>query len=70
MNGAYFSGGGGLFTTAEDYLQFGLMLMNSGQLNGARLLSPRLVELMASPFISAEAPAAPPARASDSACAS
>jgi CubicO group peptidase (beta-lactamase class C family) len=56
MNGVYFSGGGGLFTTAEDYLQFGLMLMNNGQLNGARLLSPRLVELMASPFISAETP--------------
>ena len=48
MNGAYFSGGGGLFSTAEDYLQFGLMLLNGGQLNGKRLLSPRLVELMSS----------------------
>jgi CubicO group peptidase (beta-lactamase class C family) len=46
MNGVYFSGGGGLFSTAEDYLQFGLMLVNGGQLNGKRLLSPRLVELM------------------------
>jgi CubicO group peptidase (beta-lactamase class C family) len=46
MNGIYFSGGGGLFSTAEDYLQFGLMLVNGGQLNGKRLLSPRLVELM------------------------
>lgn len=51
MNGAFFSGGGGIFTTAEDYLQFGLMLMNGGQLNGKRLLSPRTVELMRSPFI-------------------
>jgi len=51
MNGAFFSGGGGLFTTAEDYLQFGLMLMNAGQLNGKRLLSPRTVELMRSAFI-------------------
>jgi CubicO group peptidase (beta-lactamase class C family) len=51
MNGAFFSGGGGLFTTAEDYLQFGLMLMNGGQLNGKRLLSPRTVELMRSAFI-------------------
>jgi CubicO group peptidase (beta-lactamase class C family) len=46
MNGIYFSGGGGLFSTAEDYVQFGQMLLNGGQLNGKRLLSPRLVELM------------------------
>jgi CubicO group peptidase (beta-lactamase class C family) len=46
MNGVYFSGGGGLFSTAEDYLQFAQMLLNGGQLNGRRLLSPRLVELM------------------------
>src|SRR5438552_11877460 len=51
MNGAFFSGGGGLFTTAEDYLQFGLMLVNGGQLNGKRLLSPRTVELMSSVHI-------------------
>jgi CubicO group peptidase (beta-lactamase class C family) len=51
MNGAFFSGGGGLFTTAEDYLQFGLMLLNGGQLNGKRLLAPRTVELMRSVFI-------------------
>src|SRR5436190_15114527 len=51
MNGAFFSGGGGLFTTAEDYLQFGLMLLNGGQLNGKRLLSPRTVELMRTAFI-------------------
>jgi len=51
MNGAFFSGGGGLFTTAEDYLQFGLMLLNGGQLNGKRLLSPRTVELMRSVVI-------------------
>ena len=48
MNGIYFSGGGGLFSTAEDYLQFAQMLLNGGQLNGKRLLSPRGVELMAS----------------------
>ena len=50
MNGIYFSGGGGLFSTAEDYAQFALMLVNGGQLNGKRLLSPRLVELMGSVF--------------------
>jgi CubicO group peptidase (beta-lactamase class C family) len=48
INGRYFSGGGGLFSTAEDYLQFGLMLVNGGQLNGKRLLAPRTVELMGS----------------------
>lgn len=44
----YFSGGGGLMSTAEDYLQFAQMLLNGGELNGKRLLSPRTVQLMAS----------------------
>ena len=48
VNGAYFSGGGGLFSTAEDYLQFAMMLMNRGQHEGTRLLSTRTVDLMAS----------------------
>jgi len=48
MNGVYFSGGGGLSSTVEDYLQFGQMLLNKGQLNGKRLLSPRTVEMMSS----------------------
>ena len=46
-NTTYFSGAGGLMTDAEDYLQFGQMLLNGGELNGKRLLSPRTVELMA-----------------------
>jgi CubicO group peptidase (beta-lactamase class C family) len=50
MNGVYFSGGGGLLSTAEDYAQFAMMLANGGELNGRRLLSPRLVELMGSVF--------------------
>jgi CubicO group peptidase (beta-lactamase class C family) len=50
MNGAYVSGGGGLFSTAEDYLQFALMLLNKGQLDGKRLLSTRTVDLMSSVF--------------------
>jgi CubicO group peptidase (beta-lactamase class C family) len=44
----YFSGAGGLMSTAEDYAQFAQMLLNGGQLNGKRLLSPKTVELMAS----------------------
>jgi len=41
-----FSGGGGLWSTAEDYMQFAEMLVNGGVLNGTRLLSPRTVDLM------------------------
>jgi CubicO group peptidase (beta-lactamase class C family) len=44
----YFSGAGGLVSTAEDYAQFGTMLVNGGELNGRRYLSPRTIELMAS----------------------
>jgi CubicO group peptidase (beta-lactamase class C family) len=40
------SGGGGLVSTASDYMRFCQMLLNGGQLNGVRLLSPRTVELM------------------------
>jgi CubicO group peptidase (beta-lactamase class C family) len=43
----YFSGAGGLMSTAGDYLRFEQMLLNRGQLNGNRLLGPRTVELMA-----------------------
>jgi CubicO group peptidase (beta-lactamase class C family) len=48
LNGRYFSGGGGLASTAEDYFQFAQMLLNGGQLNGKRFLAPRSVEMMAS----------------------
>ena len=44
----YFSGAGGLVSTAEDYLQFAQMLVSGGQLNGQRFLSPKTVDLMAS----------------------
>ena len=50
MNGAYLSGGGGLYSTAEDYLQFAMMLLNRGQLDGRRLLSTRSVDVMSSVF--------------------
>ena len=42
----YFMGSGGLISTAEDYLPFGVLLANGGQLNGQRLLSPKTVEMM------------------------
>jgi CubicO group peptidase (beta-lactamase class C family) len=50
VNGSYFSGGGGLTSTAEDYLRFALMLLNGGALDGARLLSPPTAELMSAVF--------------------
>ena len=43
-----FSGGGGLWSTADDYIQFAQMLANGGALNGKRLLGPRTVDLMSS----------------------
>jgi len=42
----YFSGGAGLVSTARDYARFANMLLNGGTLDGARLLSPKTVELM------------------------
>jgi CubicO group peptidase (beta-lactamase class C family) len=58
----YFSGGGGLMSTAEDYLQFGQMLVNGGQLNGKRLLSPTTVELMSSVHVKDTFPGRSPGR--------
>jgi CubicO group peptidase (beta-lactamase class C family) len=40
------SGGGGLYSTADDYLRFAQMLLNGGQLDGIRLLAPGTVALM------------------------
>ena len=44
----YFSGTGGLVSTASDYLRFQLMLLNGGELDGVRILGPKTVELMSS----------------------
>jgi CubicO group peptidase (beta-lactamase class C family) len=43
---AFLSGGGGLFSTVGDYARFAQMLVNGGELDGARLLSPHTVALM------------------------
>jgi CubicO group peptidase (beta-lactamase class C family) len=42
------SGGGGLVSTAHDYLRFTQMLLNGGELDGARILAPATVKLMRS----------------------
>jgi CubicO group peptidase (beta-lactamase class C family) len=41
-----FSGGGGLVSTAPDYLRFCQMLLNDGELDGVRLLTPQAVKEM------------------------
>ena len=40
------SGGGGLVSTASDYLKFCRMMINGGSLDGVQILSPKTVELM------------------------
>ena len=42
------SGGAGAVSTAADYLRFAQMLLNGGVLDGARVLSPTTIRLMAS----------------------
>jgi CubicO group peptidase (beta-lactamase class C family) len=55
----YFMGSGGLITTAEEYAKFGQMLLNGGELNGKRLLSPRTVEYMSAVHIPDTLPGRP-----------
>jgi CubicO group peptidase (beta-lactamase class C family) len=43
---AWLSGGGGLTSTASDYLRFTQMLLNEGELDGVRLLRRETVRLM------------------------
>jgi len=45
-NPEFFPGGGGLFSTARDYLTFLRALLRGGELNGARILKPETVALM------------------------
>jgi len=46
LDRVFLSGGGGMASTPEDYLQFAQMLLNGGELNGRRYLGTRTVELM------------------------
>jgi uncharacterized integral membrane protein (TIGR00701 family) len=49
--GTLFSGGGGLVSTAPDYLRFCQMLLNGGTLDGVRLLQAATVKRMATPAL-------------------
>jgi CubicO group peptidase (beta-lactamase class C family) len=42
------SGGGGMVSTAQDYMRFAQMLLNGGELDGVRILAPATVQLMSS----------------------
>jgi len=46
-----YSGGAGLLSTAQDYARFLQMLLNGGEFNDVRLLSPKSVELMVADHI-------------------
>jgi CubicO group peptidase (beta-lactamase class C family) len=41
------AGGGGLVSTAADYMRFANMLVNEGELDGVRILAPKTLQLMA-----------------------
>jgi CubicO group peptidase (beta-lactamase class C family) len=45
-NVTFFSGGGGLVSTARDYLRYLTMIQNGGELDGHRILRPATVALM------------------------
>ena len=42
----FVSGGGGLVSTATDYMRFARMLLQDGELDGVRLLGPKTLALM------------------------
>lgn len=44
--GTYYSGGGGLSSTIEDYAKFLQMILNGGTYNGKRLLGKKTIELL------------------------
>lgn len=52
----FFSGGGGLVSTTMDYMRFSQMLLNGGELDGVRILSPTTVALMSMNQMPREAP--------------
>jgi CubicO group peptidase (beta-lactamase class C family) len=51
---AFSSGGGGLVSTADDYLRFASMIAHHGELDGVRILSRKGVELMTSNTLTPE----------------
>jgi len=60
------SGGGGLTSTASDYMRFCQMMLNKGELNGVRLLGRKTVELMMTNHLRGDMAAMGQARFSES----
>lgn len=50
----FYSGGGGLVSTANDYMIFAQMLLNKGEYNGIRLLGSKTVDFMTKNHLSDE----------------
>lgn len=55
-----FSGGGGLVSTADDYLRFAQMLLNGGEIDGVRILSAKTVDYMLADHLSGVRATLPP----------
>jgi CubicO group peptidase (beta-lactamase class C family) len=55
----YFRGSGGLYSTAESYVPFGIMLANGGELGGVRLLSRKSVEMLGAVHVADTLPGRP-----------
>jgi CubicO group peptidase (beta-lactamase class C family) len=51
-NTTFFSGGGGLVSTAMDYMRFAEMLRRGGELDGQRILGPKTVQYMTTNHLS------------------
>ena len=58
---AFPSGGGGLVSTADDFVAFGQMMLNHGKLGNERILSRRSVETMTTDQLTPEVKARAPA---------
>jgi len=54
----YFAGGGGLRASVGDYHRFVMMLLNEGERDGARVLSPKSVRLMTRDHVGEDRPGA------------
>ena len=59
----FLSGGGGMVSTAPDYLRFVQMMANGGELDGVRYLSRKTVALMSADHLPPAATVSPTARA-------
>ena len=57
--GAFESGGGGLFSTVDDYLAFARLLLGRGEADGVRLVGPETVDLMTANRLTARQRAVP-----------